>query len=55
MAHLDTLTERFGGTTVLGGVAVISATANDDGDIVVLAPAAMQLRVYNNRLGSARP
>ena len=40
MAHLDTLTERFGGTTVLGGVAVISATANDDGDIVVLAPAA---------------
>ena len=55
MAHLDTLTERFGGATVLGGVAVISATANDDGDIVVLAPAAMQLRVYNNRLGSARP
>jgi 2-dehydropantoate 2-reductase len=40
MAHLDTLNERFGGTAVLGGVAVISATANDDGDIVVLAPAA---------------
>jgi 2-dehydropantoate 2-reductase len=40
MAHLDTLNERFGGTAVLGGVAVISATANDDGDIVVLAPGA---------------
>ena len=39
-AHLDTLNERFGGTAVLGGVAVISATANDDGDIVVLAPGA---------------
>jgi 2-dehydropantoate 2-reductase len=37
MAHLDTLNERFGGTAVLGGVAVISATANDDGDIIMLA------------------
>ncbi len=38
MAHLDTLNERFGDSAVLGGVVVISATANDDGDIVVLAP-----------------
>lgn len=34
MAHLDMLNERFGGTAVLGAVAVISATVNDDGDIV---------------------
>jgi 2-dehydropantoate 2-reductase len=40
MAHLDTLNERFGDSAVLGAVAVISATANDDGDIVMLAPAA---------------
>jgi 2-dehydropantoate 2-reductase len=40
MAHLDTLNKRFGGTAVLGGVVVISATANDDGDIAVLAPGA---------------
>jgi len=38
MAHLDTLNERFGDSAVLGGVVVISATANDDGDIIVLAP-----------------
>jgi 2-dehydropantoate 2-reductase len=40
MAHLDTLNERFGDSAVLGGVVFISATANDDGDIVVLAPGA---------------
>jgi 2-dehydropantoate 2-reductase len=40
MAHLDMLNERFGDSAVLGGVIVISATANNDGDIVVLAPGA---------------
>jgi 2-dehydropantoate 2-reductase len=40
MAHLDMLNERFGDSAVLGGVVVIIATANDDGDIVVLAPGA---------------
>jgi 2-dehydropantoate 2-reductase len=40
MAHLDILNERFGNPAVLGGVAVIIATANDDGDIIVLAPGA---------------
>jgi 2-dehydropantoate 2-reductase len=40
MAHLDMLNERFGASAVLGGVVVISATATDDGDIVVLAPGA---------------
>ncbi len=40
MAHLDMLNERFGDSAVLGGVAVISATANDDGDIIMLAPGA---------------
>jgi 2-dehydropantoate 2-reductase len=40
MAHLETLNKRFGDSAVLGGVVIISATATDDGDIVVLAPGA---------------
>jgi 2-dehydropantoate 2-reductase len=40
MAHLDVLNERFGASAVLGGVVLISTTATDDGDIVLLAPGA---------------
>jgi 2-dehydropantoate 2-reductase len=40
MAHLDTLNERFGASAVLGGVVVIRATANDDGDVIMLGPGA---------------
>ncbi|MFC4608690.1 ketopantoate reductase family protein [Streptomyces maoxianensis] len=40
MAHLDQLNARFGARPVLGGVAKILTTVNDDGDIVRLAPLA---------------
>ncbi|HEX3592783.1 MAG TPA: ketopantoate reductase family protein [Pseudonocardiaceae bacterium] len=38
MAHLDTLTTRFGTSAVLAGVVFIASTLNDDGDIARLAP-----------------
>ena len=38
MRHLDRLTERFGYANVLGGLGVISATLDDDGDVVHLSP-----------------
>ncbi|MFI1399702.1 2-dehydropantoate 2-reductase [Streptomyces sp. NPDC020681] len=40
MAHLDDLNARFGTARVLGGVAKVVTTLNDDGDIVRLAPLA---------------
>ncbi|MDG4865377.1 2-dehydropantoate 2-reductase [Streptomyces sp. T-3] len=41
MAHLTELTARFGAPSVLGGVAKMVTTVNDDGDIVRLAPLAV--------------
>lgn len=40
MAHIDELNSRFGTGPVLGGVAMIVTTLNDEGDIVRLAPMA---------------
>ncbi|MGW1892760.1 ketopantoate reductase family protein [Streptomyces sp. NPDC002004] len=40
MAHLDRLQARFGAGPVLGGVAKVLTTLNDDGDIVRLGPLA---------------
>ncbi len=40
MAHLDRLNDRFGAGAVLGGVARIITTLNEEGDIVRLAPVA---------------
>lgn len=40
MAHLDEINARFGARPVLGGVAKLVTTVNDDGDIVRLAPLA---------------
>ncbi|WP_457029619.1 ketopantoate reductase family protein [Kitasatospora sp. P5_F3] len=41
MAHLEQLNARFGSTAVLGGVAKVVTTLNEDGDIVRLAPLAV--------------
>ncbi|ADD43767.1 ketopantoate reductase family protein [Stackebrandtia nassauensis] len=38
MAHLDRLNERFGPARVLGGVAKVMTTVDDEGDIVRLGP-----------------
>jgi 2-dehydropantoate 2-reductase len=38
MSHLDRLNQRFGVSAVLGGVVIIAATVNQQGDIVRLAP-----------------
>ncbi|WP_327130835.1 ketopantoate reductase family protein [Streptomyces sp. NBC_01343] len=38
MAHIDHLTDRFGGARVLGGVAKVVTTLNEHGDIVRMAP-----------------
>jgi 2-dehydropantoate 2-reductase len=38
IAHLDTLSVRFGGERVLGGKAVISAALDDEGSVVLFAP-----------------
>ncbi|KMO94722.1 ketopantoate reductase family protein [Streptomyces roseus] len=38
VAHLDQLTDRFGGAQVLGGVAKVVTTLNEHGDIVRMAP-----------------
>ncbi len=40
MAHLAVLSQRFGGPAVLGGVIIVAAQLNDEGDIAVLSPAA---------------
>ncbi|MGW6564095.1 ketopantoate reductase family protein [Streptomyces sp. NPDC054975] len=40
LAHLDALNARFGAARVLGGVAKVVTTLDDDGDIVRLAPLA---------------
>jgi 2-dehydropantoate 2-reductase len=40
MAHLAKLNKRFGESAVLGGVVVVSAQLNDEGDIVQLTPPA---------------
>ena len=40
MAHLATLSKRFGEPAVLGGVVVVVTQLNDEGDVVQLAPAA---------------
>ncbi|WP_405016132.1 ketopantoate reductase family protein [Kitasatospora sp. NBC_00070] len=41
MAHLEVLNARFGSAAVLGGVAKVVTTLNEDGDIVRLAPPAV--------------
>lgn len=41
MRHLDVLNGRFGKEAVLGGVAKVITTLNDEGDIVRLAPLAV--------------
>ncbi|MEV4330679.1 ketopantoate reductase family protein [Streptomyces sp. NPDC049597] len=41
MAHLDELNARFGAGRVLGGVAKVATTLDDQGDIVRLAPRAL--------------
>lgn len=38
MAHVDELTRRFGGRTVLGGVVMVMTQLDADGDIVQLGP-----------------
>jgi 2-dehydropantoate 2-reductase len=38
MAHLDTLSHRFGAERVLGGMALISATVDADGRVLLLLP-----------------
>ena len=38
MAHLDTLSARFGAERVLGGTAHITATLDADGRVILLAP-----------------
>ncbi|MFB6841837.1 ketopantoate reductase family protein [Streptomyces sp. NPDC056361] len=40
LAHIDVLNARFGGSAVLGGVAKVVTTLDDDGDIRRLAPLA---------------
>ncbi|MFC4335700.1 ketopantoate reductase family protein [Salininema proteolyticum] len=40
LAHVEVLNERFGPERVLGGVAKIITTLNEDGDIVRMAPVA---------------
>ncbi|MFF7177616.1 2-dehydropantoate 2-reductase [Streptomyces sp. NPDC008121] len=40
LAHIDALNARFGAGQVLGGVAKVVTTLNDEGDIVRLAPLA---------------
>ncbi|MGW0469235.1 ketopantoate reductase family protein [Streptomyces sp. NPDC003027] len=40
LAHIDALNARFGTAPVLGGVAKVVTTLNDEGDIVRLAPLA---------------
>lgn len=40
MGHLATLSKRFGEEAVLGGVLIVAAQLNDQGDIVRLAPGA---------------
>lgn len=40
LAHIDALNARFGAARVLGGVAKVVTTLDDDGDIVRLAPLA---------------
>ncbi|MEX0167977.1 ketopantoate reductase family protein [Streptomyces sp. LMG1-1-1.1] len=40
LAHIDALNARFGGSAVLGGVAKVVTTLDDDGDIRRLAPLA---------------
>ncbi|MFJ5830791.1 ketopantoate reductase family protein [Streptomyces sp. NPDC093089] len=40
LAHLDALNARFGGSAVLGGVAKVVTTLDDEGDIRRLAPLA---------------
>lgn len=53
MAHLDRLNDRFGEDVVLGGVARIITTLNDEGDIVRLAPVA-SLSVGGQRGGPSQ-
>jgi 2-dehydropantoate 2-reductase len=53
MAHLDVLAARFGEAAVLGGVAKVVTTVDDDGDIRRLAP--LQDLVYGARTEPAPP
>ncbi|MER7723066.1 ketopantoate reductase family protein [Streptomyces sp. NPDC096323] len=52
MAHLARLNDRFGEKAVLGGVARIITTLNDEGDIVRLAPIA-SLTIGEQRGGTS--
>lgn len=53
MAHVDTLTARFGERAVLGGVIMVATMIDDAGDIVRLAP--MQGVLVGERDGSDTP
>jgi 2-dehydropantoate 2-reductase len=50
MRHLDLLSERFGASTVLGGVCYVAAVLDDDGLIVQLD--GLQELIYGERDGS---
>ncbi|MEV7174906.1 2-dehydropantoate 2-reductase [Streptomyces sp. NPDC093224] len=54
MAHLDALAARLGPAAVLGGVAKVVTTLNEDGDIVRMAPPAVVLTGELDARPSAR-
>jgi 2-dehydropantoate 2-reductase len=53
MRHLELLAERFGGNTVLGGLAIISTTLDADGRILHLND--MHLMAFGERNGAVSP
>ncbi|WP_412074913.1 2-dehydropantoate 2-reductase [Streptomyces xanthophaeus] len=54
VAHLDALVARFGAGAVLGGVAKVVTTLNEDGDILRMAPPAVILTGELDARPSAR-
>ncbi|MFC9583496.1 2-dehydropantoate 2-reductase [Streptomyces yangpuensis] len=54
MAHLDALVARLGAGAVLGGVAKVVTTLNEEGDIVRMAPPAVVLTGETDGRPSAR-
>ncbi|MGW1773749.1 ketopantoate reductase family protein [Streptomyces sp. NPDC002104] len=54
MAHLDRLADRFGDAAVLGGVAKVVTTLNEQGDILRMAPPTVVLTGERDGRPSAR-